>query len=153
VHDTHLLQPRARNRHPAAAGPFGSPDDLTYSLSGQALNQASRGDSTKASSVRCSFADACVVGDSGRHTTSATAGLASSPPGVGWARIGDFVGQRNLSVTADTYTHVLLDETELSAHSRRRVNHAIQARWCRTRAASSRKNSAIAGDFEPSNAR
>jgi integrase len=33
--------------------------------------------------------------------------------GVPWARIGEFVGQRNLSVTADTYTHVLLDETEL----------------------------------------
>jgi hypothetical protein len=32
---------------------------------------------------------------------------------VPWARIGEFVGQRNLSVTADTYTHVLLDETEL----------------------------------------
>jgi hypothetical protein len=30
-----------------------------------------------------------------------------------WARIGEFVGQRNLSVTADAYTHVLLDETEL----------------------------------------
>jgi hypothetical protein len=33
--------------------------------------------------------------------------------GVPWARIGAFVGQRNLSVTADTYTHVLSDETEL----------------------------------------
>jgi integrase len=33
--------------------------------------------------------------------------------GVPWARIGEFVGQRNLSVTANTYTHVLLDETEL----------------------------------------
>jgi integrase len=33
--------------------------------------------------------------------------------GMPWARIGEFVGQRNLSVTADTYTHVLLDETEL----------------------------------------
>src|SRR5262249_12605275 len=33
--------------------------------------------------------------------------------GVPWARIGEFVGQRNLSVTADTYTHVLVDETEL----------------------------------------
>jgi integrase len=32
--------------------------------------------------------------------------------GVPWARIGEFVGQRNLSVTADTYTHVLADETE-----------------------------------------
>jgi integrase len=33
--------------------------------------------------------------------------------GVPWARIGEFVGQRNLSVTADTYTHVLTDEAEL----------------------------------------
>lgn len=33
--------------------------------------------------------------------------------GVPWARIGEFVGQSNLSVTADTYTHVLIDETEL----------------------------------------
>jgi integrase len=30
-----------------------------------------------------------------------------------WARIGEWVGQRNLAVTADTYTHVLSDETEL----------------------------------------
>ena len=33
--------------------------------------------------------------------------------GVPWARIGEFVGQRNLSVTANTYTHVLVDEREL----------------------------------------
>jgi integrase len=33
--------------------------------------------------------------------------------GMPWARIGAWVGQRNLSVTADTYTHVLTDETEL----------------------------------------
>jgi integrase len=33
--------------------------------------------------------------------------------GVPWARIGEYVGQRSLAVTADTYTHVLLDETEL----------------------------------------
>ncbi len=33
--------------------------------------------------------------------------------GVPWARIGEHVGQRNLAVTANTYTHVLLDETEL----------------------------------------
>ena len=33
--------------------------------------------------------------------------------GVPWARIGEFVGQRDLSVTADTYTHVLADEKEL----------------------------------------
>lgn len=33
--------------------------------------------------------------------------------GMPWARIGEWVGQRNLSVTADTYTHVLVDEREL----------------------------------------
>ena len=33
--------------------------------------------------------------------------------GVPWARIGEFVGQRNLSVTADTYTHVVVDEAEV----------------------------------------
>jgi len=33
--------------------------------------------------------------------------------GVPWARIGEFVGQRSLSVTADTYSHVLPDETEV----------------------------------------
>jgi integrase len=33
--------------------------------------------------------------------------------GVPWARIGEQVGQRNLAVTANTYTHVLLDEAEL----------------------------------------
>jgi integrase len=33
--------------------------------------------------------------------------------GVPWARIGEHVGQRNIAVTANTYTHVLADETEL----------------------------------------
>jgi integrase len=33
--------------------------------------------------------------------------------GVPWARIGELVGQRNLAVTANTYSHVLLDEAEL----------------------------------------
>jgi integrase len=33
--------------------------------------------------------------------------------GVPWARIGEQVGQRNLAVTANTYTHVLTDEREL----------------------------------------
>jgi hypothetical protein len=33
--------------------------------------------------------------------------------GEPWARIGEFVGQRSLKVTADTYTHVLMDEREL----------------------------------------
>jgi integrase len=34
--------------------------------------------------------------------------------GVPWARIGEHVGQRNLAVTANVYTHVLTDETELA---------------------------------------
>lgn len=33
--------------------------------------------------------------------------------GVPWARIGEHVGQRNLAVTASTYTHVLVDEREI----------------------------------------
>jgi integrase len=33
--------------------------------------------------------------------------------GVPWARIGEHVGQRDLAVTANTYTHVLIDEAEL----------------------------------------
>jgi hypothetical protein len=32
---------------------------------------------------------------------------------VPWARIGEQVGQRNLAVTANTYTHVMLDEGEV----------------------------------------
>jgi integrase len=30
-----------------------------------------------------------------------------------WAEIGGFVGQRKLSITADTYTHVLNDGRQL----------------------------------------
>jgi integrase len=33
--------------------------------------------------------------------------------GVPWARIGEAVGQRNLAVTANTYSHVLTDEADL----------------------------------------
>jgi integrase len=33
--------------------------------------------------------------------------------GVAWARIGEQMGQRNLAVTANTYTHVLVDEAEI----------------------------------------
>jgi hypothetical protein len=33
--------------------------------------------------------------------------------GVPWARIGEHVGQRTLAVTANTYSHVLVDEAEL----------------------------------------
>jgi integrase len=33
--------------------------------------------------------------------------------GIPWARIAEFVGQKDLTVTANTYTHVLVDEAEL----------------------------------------
>jgi integrase len=33
--------------------------------------------------------------------------------GVPWARIGEMVGQRDLAVTANTYTHVLVSEDEV----------------------------------------
>jgi integrase len=33
--------------------------------------------------------------------------------GVPWARIGEFVAQRNLATTANTYSHVLMDEREV----------------------------------------
>ena len=41
-----------------------------------------------------------------------------------WALTGARVGQRSLSVTADTYTHVLLDDRELSQSMRRRRRDA-----------------------------
>jgi hypothetical protein len=37
----------------------------------------------------------------------------SRPAAPPWARIGEFVGQRNLAVTANTYSHVLVDEAEV----------------------------------------
>jgi integrase len=36
--------------------------------------------------------------------------------GIAWARIGEYVGQRDLAVT-NTYSHVLPDETELDYES------------------------------------
>jgi hypothetical protein len=33
--------------------------------------------------------------------------------GITWAEIGDLVGQRSRLVTADTYSHVLLDSREV----------------------------------------
>lgn len=35
--------------------------------------------------------------------------------GVPFARIGEAVGQRNLAVTANTYSHVLMDEREIDS--------------------------------------
>jgi len=42
--------------------------------------------------------------------------------GEPWARIGEWVGQRNLAVTANTYTHVLTDEVELDYEGLLRPN-------------------------------
>jgi hypothetical protein len=36
-----------------------------------------------------------------------------STRGVSWAVIGQFVGQRSLSTTADVYTHVMTDGREV----------------------------------------
>jgi hypothetical protein len=48
-----------------------------------------------------------------RRTTCGTRISLLHLTGVPWATIGQHVGQRNLAVTANTYTHVLVDETEL----------------------------------------
>jgi hypothetical protein len=50
---------------------------------------------------------------SGRLTTCDTRISLLHLRGVPWARIAEFVGQRDLSVTADTYTHFLAEEKEL----------------------------------------
>ena len=68
--------------------------------------------------------------------------------GVPWARIGEFVGQRDLSVTADVYSHVLGDETELDyavllAVSTRRRICAIRAARCCPGAVPAREKPAI----------
>jgi integrase len=44
-----------------------------------------------------------------RHRRISLLHLSGQP----WARIGEQVGQRNLAVTANTYTHVLADEVEV----------------------------------------
>jgi len=44
-----------------------------------------------------------------RHRRISLLHLSGEP----WARIGEHVGQRNLAVTANTYTHVLVDESEI----------------------------------------
>ena len=41
--------------------------------------------------------------------------------------IGEHVGQRNLAVTANTYTHVLADETEFDYSSMLVNAHAVRA--------------------------
>lgn len=43
--------------------------------------------------------------------------------GVPWARIAEFVGQRDLTVTANTYTHILADEAELDYSDLLRTVH------------------------------
>ena len=53
----------------------------------------------------------------GHRTTSGTGGFSLLHlRGVPWARIAEFVGQRDLTVTANTYTHVLV-EAEVTTRS------------------------------------
>ena len=55
--------------------------------------------------------------------------------GVPWARIGEHVGQRNLAVTANTYTHVLdrrgrarlRNDAQVTAHARRVLSLVLSA--------------------------
>jgi hypothetical protein len=47
------------------------------------------------------------------HRTISGTDASPSFTSVPWARIGEHMGQRNLAVTANTYTHVLVDETEI----------------------------------------
>jgi integrase len=71
---------------------------------------------SRADALRTSIAKACKAAGVPlfsphdlRHRRISLLHLRGEP----WARIGEFVGQRNLAVTANTYTHVLVDETEL----------------------------------------
>ena len=45
-----------------------------------------------------------------RHVATNELGIVHAPPPV---EVGDILASRNLAVTANTYTHVLLDEAEL----------------------------------------
>jgi hypothetical protein len=57
----------------------------------------------------------------GEFQTTAIFAARPAPPqdqplhlrGEPWARIDEFVGQRNLAVTANTYSHVMLEEGEV----------------------------------------
>ena len=69
---------------------------------------------------------------SSRPTTSATGGSRSDIAGIPWARIGEQVGQHDLAVTANTYTHVLTDETELD-HTKLLAQRVPSRPWCRPR--------------------
>jgi hypothetical protein len=52
---------------------------------------------------------------------------------VPWARIGEVDGQRNLAVTANTYTHVLTDEAEFELDSRDQRLAGLEF-WCASEA-------------------
>jgi integrase len=46
--------------------------------------------------------------------------------GMPWARIGEYVGQKDLAVTANTYTHVLADENELDYRTLLVMPHQVE---------------------------
>jgi hypothetical protein len=80
------------------------PDDrVVYSPSpGPTLCGRPSGKPARRRGIRSGVLTTCAIGES---RCSICAGC--------HGRIGEWVGQRNLAVTANTYTHVLLDEREL----------------------------------------
>jgi hypothetical protein len=46
--------------------------------------------------------------------------------GVPWPRVGEQVGQRSLAVTANTYSHVMLDQAEVDYAQLLRAYQASQ---------------------------
>jgi hypothetical protein len=76
--------------------------------------RSSRGSAPTASEPRSTEPAAPLASPRSRPTTSGTGGSRSCTfSGVPWARIGEHVGQRDLAVTANVYSHVLADEAEL----------------------------------------
>jgi hypothetical protein len=65
-----------------------------------------------AGSVRPAAGVRTLAGMSEGRST-ATQAMLLHRQGRSWAEIARFVGQRKLSLTADTYTHVLVDDAEL----------------------------------------
>ena len=60
------------------------------------------------------FREPSVGASSSARRINSRSTIVSASTFVPWARIGELVGQRNLAVTANTYTHVLADEAELA---------------------------------------
>lgn len=96
--------------------------------------------------LRMAIARACRdagVPSSRRMTCGTGASRFCTPQGVSWAEIGARVGQRNLSTTADIYTHVLMDYREVDRASLLERVRAVQTPV----QTSSAGNGVVAGTF------